>query len=691
MLRPISVLLVLFSASLVLEAQQFRAFWADAFHSGYKTPEEVDRLVDDAIAARANAIFMESRVYSDSFHLHTIEPPFEDPAYSPGFDALQNLIEKAHARGLQVHAWSVVMRMWKPGDPPKDPNHVWYSHGPDAKGDDMWMTVNAAGKKSTFADPGNPGAMQHIVDAIIEPLKYYELDGIHLDYVRYPEDDNWGWNPASVTRFQRLTNRVGTPNAADARWSEFRRQQVTQLVRQIYLRAAAIRPKAAVSAALITWGDGPSTDTAFLSRDAYSRVFQDWRSWMEEGILDIAMPMNYFRENQYPTWLDHWLEFEKDRQYRRALVPGLGAYLNPIASTLAQAQRALAPSAKGNKAWGVVFYSYAGTNSEGKPNADFYGAAADMFGASAAAPALPWKANPSTGHVYGRLTVDDGPAWLKDGVTIQIESDTGKAFARSTITDSTGFFGAVDLPPDRYRVRVERGGVEVYRAAAKEVKAGEAVGFDLPLRADHFTGATPRIAGADKKAAAPGDFLTISGQVLGVRYEQAAQVPLPQDLGKTMVLVNGTPAPLLQVSPDFIALQLPYQQAQSWDIVVRNDSMESGSFRVDAVEAAPVILGARRVNGGYVELYCTGLGRVSPATFPAGAGAAPEALPRVVANTVVKLSTKWFEGEVKPSYAGLAPYLPGRYQVNFQLPDGFTSGTVRLQVGDSVSADFRIE
>lgn len=93
--------------------------------------------------------------------------------------------------------------------------------------------------------------------------------------------------------------------------------------------------------------------------------------------------------------------------------------------------------------------------------------------------------------------------------------------------------------------------------------------------------------------------LTLTGEVLGVRAEQAAQVPLPRDPGRTMVLVNGAPVPLFQVAPDFIALQLPYRQARTWNIVVRNDSMDLAPFQVGVVEAAPVILGARRVAGGY--------------------------------------------------------------------------------------------
>jgi uncharacterized protein (TIGR03437 family) len=532
--------------------------------------------------------------------------------------------------------------------------------------------------------------MRYLADVITDPLNHYEIDGIHLDYIRYPEDDNYGWNPAAVARFQRLMNRTGNPAASDSRWSDFRRRQVTQLTRQIYLRAIALKPQAKVSASLITWGNGPLSDAAFLQTDAYSRVFQDWRSWMEEGILDLAIPMNYFRESSNASYLDRWMEFEKNRQFRRGLLVGLASYLNPIPASVAQLQRVLAPSAAGNKALGVNFYSYASTNllnSAGAPitpNAEFYKAVADVFGATAPPPDLPWKTKPDRGHIYGWLTVDDGATWLKDGATVRVESDSGKPLNVTTLTDGTGFFGSVDLPPDRYRVFVERGGVEVFRAAAKDVKAGESTRFDLALTAGHFADATPAIASLDRKTAAPGDVITLSGSGFTATSEWSRAVPLSVELGRTQVLVNGTAAPLFRVEANQIMLQIPYQAAQSFDVMVRRDGVESALFHIDAQTAAPVIKAAVRSFGTCVEIYATGLGAVRPA-FPAGLGADPVSLPVVVATTTVLLTTPQGEVRARPFYAGLTPYQPGLYQVNFCGPELTGSTSVRLDVGGILS------
>ncbi|MBI4903979.1 MAG: family 10 glycosylhydrolase [Acidobacteria bacterium] len=485
-------LLLLFCLGLGnLGAQQYRAFWVDAFHQGFKSPAEIEQLLEDATAAGANAIFMQARRRGDVYYLKSNEPQVIEAGYNPNFDALDYMIDRAHAKGMEVHAWFVVTRLWTFGTPPPDPRHAWYAHGPSAQGDDLWMTATAAGALSSSIDLGHPAASQYIADLVVAAARDYPaLDGLHLDYIRYPEDADYGWNPKAVERFNRLENRTGTPVRNDARWSQFRRSQVTQLVRQIYLRANEIKPSIKISGALITWGSGPAgadLDASYRRLDAYTRVFQDWRGWLEEGILDIGIPMNYFNEVRYASYLDRWLAFEKDYQGRRAIVVGLGNYLNPVEATLTQLMRVAAPTAQGNTLMGVCFYSYATTNEDpSRPNADFYKAVAETLGPKPEVPDLLWKSAPDTGHLYGWLRVDGGPEYLKDGVTAWIESDTGAEFKKQVTTDGSGFFGAVDLPPDRYYVRIESAGRELYRTVAQDVPAGVTVPFEVVLSAADF-------------------------------------------------------------------------------------------------------------------------------------------------------------------------------------------------------------
>src|SRR5437588_11366332 len=112
MARRSVVLSILLLAPALSEAQQYRAFWADAFHYGFKTPQQIDRMIDDAVAAKCNAIFAEVRRRGDSYYLNSLEPPADDPDYAPGFDALQYLIDHAHPRSIEVHPWFPITPLW---------------------------------------------------------------------------------------------------------------------------------------------------------------------------------------------------------------------------------------------------------------------------------------------------------------------------------------------------------------------------------------------------------------------------------------------------------------------------------------------------------------------------------------------------------------------------------------------------
>jgi len=112
-------------------------------------------------------------------------------------------------------------------------------------------------------------------------VRNYDVDGIHLDYVRYG-GAAFGYNPTSVARFNARYGTAGQPDAADPRWADWRREQVTALVRQVYLEAIAIQPQVMVSAATIAWGAGPASDADWPGTRTCAEVFQDWPAWLRE-------------------------------------------------------------------------------------------------------------------------------------------------------------------------------------------------------------------------------------------------------------------------------------------------------------------------------------------------------------------------------------------------------------------------
>src|SRR5262245_10137329 len=95
---------------------QWRAFWVGAFAPGIKTPEQVDRLVEDVKAVHCNTIIAQVRKRGDAYFRKTVDPFTEDPAVPAGFDPLAVLLEKAHKSGIQVHAWVNAMTLWRAQD-----------------------------------------------------------------------------------------------------------------------------------------------------------------------------------------------------------------------------------------------------------------------------------------------------------------------------------------------------------------------------------------------------------------------------------------------------------------------------------------------------------------------------------------------------------------------------------------------
>jgi uncharacterized lipoprotein YddW (UPF0748 family) len=427
---------------------EFRGLWVDAYRDGFKTPEQVDRLLVDARRANVNALLVQVRRRGDSFYARSLEPRTEDPGLAPGFDPLAYLIDKAHNSEprIEVQAWVVAMTIWGSKDrPPVDPSHAFNQHGLGATGPNDWLTHREDGtswSNGYFLDAGHPDAARYTTDVLLNMIREYDLDGLHLDYIRYPERADglsWGYNDTSIARFNAQNGRTGRPAGNDPLWNQWRRDQVTNLVRGIYQGALAIKPQVKISAAVIPWGDGPRTDADWQKTAAYSSVFQDWRAWLEEGILDQAMPMNYFRETtgNQAAWFDHWVAWERDHAYGRQIIPAVALYMNEPADSINQIRRALAASPNGNKVAGVALYSYGATRA-GTPedsstpaslsaqvwsalvNTDPANGGQPPFATQTFPPAIAAKGSPATGNIPMSTTGDPQ--------TVELAAPSGSPF-----------------------------------------------------------------------------------------------------------------------------------------------------------------------------------------------------------------------------------------------------------------------
>ena len=496
----VAIGLLLGAAAVLLAPTGIRGFWVDAFNPGIKSKAEVDALVGRLQRARCNAVFVQVRKRGDAYYHSRYEPRALDNR--DGWDPLPYLIERAHAASprITVHAWINAAAV---GSPSVDPGHVLAKHP-------SWRSVSDTGegddKEAVKIDPGVPEAVEWTYRVYLDVLRSYPVDGIHFDFIRYG-GARWGYAPASVARFNARHGRQGQPAWDDPLWQQWRRDQVTSLVRKVYTNAVAVRPGVIVSAALISWGDGPRAEEDWAKSSAYSAVYQDWNAWLQEGILDLACPMTYFRAERHRTFQENWAEWIKEHQFGRAATVAVGTWLNPIADNLEMIRINQAPSKSGKSAAGTLLYSYRGTNAipgpaGGPPGTDAYNEAAyDAYGQALGEPVpfpeLPWKAKPTRGHVKGSVLAGTGLAWA-DGAEVRIE---GNGVQRTQTAGGTGFYAFADLAPGAYTVTAAYQG-ETSAPRPVEVAAGKVASADFLMASGDLPPARPvRGIGREKHGA----------------------------------------------------------------------------------------------------------------------------------------------------------------------------------------------
>lgn len=274
-------------------------------------PERLQRLIDDAHALGASDLFVQvyrgGRAWFDSSLADA--SPFAAARAAQARDPLRALVAAAHAAGLRVHAWVNVLQVADNRHAPILAALGREAVQVDRRGrslldypglavpppDGTWV---ALGTPALWLDPGAPGVADRVV-ALLDELvaRYPELDGLHLDYLRYPDvlpflpgsrfalGLDFGYGEATRARFHAETGReapFGRRTANAAAWDDWRRARVTEILRRTREAARARRPGLELSAAV--W---------FSPERSYLSILQDWPDWLDEGLLDFAVPMLY--------------------------------------------------------------------------------------------------------------------------------------------------------------------------------------------------------------------------------------------------------------------------------------------------------------------------------------------------------------------------------------------------------------
>jgi uncharacterized lipoprotein YddW (UPF0748 family) len=461
---------------------QWRSLWVDTFHNGIYNPQQVDKLVADAKAMKVNALIVQVGRWMDCYCNRSTFPRTNVAIAPAPYDPLDYVIEKAHAQGIEVHAWLNATPIWNTTAPPPQPDHIFHSHGETATGADRWLNKRVDGSEIGGAtmrnlDITNAAAVDYMIRGYQSIVREYDVDGINLDYIRFPDynsvnyQSDWGYSDVSLARFAAATGRTDRPAPTDAQFSQWRRDQVTAYVRKIYLSIYEIDPKARLSINGITYWYGPQTEGGWEKTRTYSEVLQDWRAWLSEGIIDSVIAMNYKRNSlpEQQQMYDEWNEILADNQFRRQNVVGPAVYLNTVEDSVVQARKALEPSAAGNRVVGWSGYSYAVAstvaNTDGtKADAERAALTAaltttdpagetPLFAADARVPDMPWKSRPTRGHLVGKLLLTNNTAL--DQVPVELTNLRTGRKVTGRVTDGAGWFGFVDLEPGKWLVKAK--------------------------------------------------------------------------------------------------------------------------------------------------------------------------------------------------------------------------------------------
>jgi len=361
-----------------VDRDEVRALWV--VRTTLTSPEKIRQLVSSAADNGFNTLIVQIRGRGDAYYNSRVEPRSIDlKDQPPSFDPLALTLTEAHKRGLKVHGWLNTNLLANLDALPNHPEHVYNKHPewlavPKPVAGELynvsprdpiyrqkiveWSKANRGELEGVYTGPANPKVRDHIYNIWMDVLKHYPVDGLHFDYVRFASPD-FDYSRTSLEKFRKWlepqlnaderkqlkqalqTNPLAAPEMFAAKFADFQRAQVTMLVERIYRAVKKRKPEALVSAAVFA-----------NDENAYTRRFQDWRRWLQMGILDVACPMAYSTDTAV---FQKQIEVATTTAHnaKRQVWAGIGAYRIPSGSTVEKINVARALSAEG-----FILFSY---------------------------------------------------------------------------------------------------------------------------------------------------------------------------------------------------------------------------------------------------------------------------------------------------------------------------------------------
>ena len=331
-------------ATRTTNAAQIRSIWLDRETIvNAKSPQGLAKVFDRFKAAGINTVFVETVNAGYPIYPSAVAP--EQNPLIKGWDPLAAAVELGKAYNMEIHAWvwtfAAGNQAHNPlvGKPTNYPGPILSAH-PDWAGYDNKGNLIISGQTKPFLDPANPEVRNYLHSLLAEIVANYDVDGIQLDYIRYPFQDPkanrlFGYGTAARAQFKDLTGvdpSQLSPTSQDQRirylwnqWTAFKTQQITSFVAETAQRLRRQNPNIKISAAV-------------FADDTYKRqqeLQQDWEDWAEQGLVDWIVLMSYASSTErFAELVRPWLV---ESSYRHTqIIPGIRLLNLPTAVAAGQ-------------------------------------------------------------------------------------------------------------------------------------------------------------------------------------------------------------------------------------------------------------------------------------------------------------------------------------------------------------------
>ncbi|MEX1023560.1 MAG: family 10 glycosylhydrolase [Planctomycetota bacterium] len=332
---PRALVLSLLLAACTPSSDPQLSLWVTRFD--YRTPEDVRTALANAADAGFDSVLWQVRGNATTFYASELEPwaiELVEPGGAPGFDPLALAIEEARRLDLELHAWiNVIPAWWGPEPPPADLEHLYHTRP-------AWFWYDQYGERQALSErfyvslnPCLPEVRAHIVAVVRELLERYpKLDGLHLDYLRFPNEppatrpgQDFPRDPKTLALYRADIGLA--PGDDAAAWNAWRTAAVTELLAELRDTVRSVAPDAELSAAV-----GPEPELAL-------HHFQDVDAWLARRLVDRIHPMNYTTDpERFAARLAAW----KQRAGTTPVSMGVRLDAGPLDERTQQAETALA-------------------------------------------------------------------------------------------------------------------------------------------------------------------------------------------------------------------------------------------------------------------------------------------------------------------------------------------------------------